>query len=127
MGAGLAGLIVLVNILIADVCDEDELRTGTRREGMYFGINGLFIRLAVSLQALVVSSMLHFAGYDAYLPVQPDTAILAFRALLTAIPITALTLSWLCLRAYPLHGARLEAVKSAVERLHAKKAARTEV
>jgi GPH family glycoside/pentoside/hexuronide:cation symporter len=125
MGAGLAGLIVLVNVLIADVCDEDELRTGTRREGMYFGINGLFIRLAISLQALVVSGMLHFGGYDAYLPTQPAGAILAFRVLMTAIPIAALALSWLCLKAYPLHGERLDAVRSAVERLHAKKAAQS--
>ncbi len=124
MGTGLAGLIVLVNILLADVCDEDELRTGTRREGMYFGINGLFIRLAISLQALVVSGMLHFGGYDAYLEVQPDSAILALRSLMTAVPIAALAVTWLCLRAYPLHGARLEAVKDAVERLHAEKAAR---
>ncbi|HSW10903.1 MAG TPA: MFS transporter [Bacillota bacterium] len=125
MGAGLAGLIVLVNILIADVCDEDELHTGTRREGMYFGINGLFIRLAISLQALVVTGMLHFGGYDAYLAVQPAGAILAFRALMTVVPIAALVLTWLCLRAYPLHGARLDAMRNAVERLHAEKAARS--
>ncbi len=124
MGIGLAGLIVLVNILLADVTDEDELATGTRREGMYFGVNGFFIRLAISLQALVMAGMLRLGGYDAHLAVQPAGAVLTLRLLMTAVPIAALALAMWCLYLYPLHGKRLAEVKSAVAELHARKAAR---
>jgi GPH family glycoside/pentoside/hexuronide:cation symporter len=34
---GLAGLLVLLDVLIADVVDEDELKTGVRREGCTSG------------------------------------------------------------------------------------------
>jgi len=43
---GLAGLLVAPDLLISDLIDEDETVTGTRREGMYFGINGFVIRFA---------------------------------------------------------------------------------
>ena len=45
LGLGLPGLMLLLDVLISDVIDEDELRSGARREGMYFGVHALFIRL----------------------------------------------------------------------------------
>ena len=45
---GLAGLLVLLDVLENDVVDEDEIKTGVRREGMYFGVNGFMIRLGIS-------------------------------------------------------------------------------
>lgn len=50
LGIGLSG-ILLLDVFISDVVDEDELRTGARREGMYFGINGFMIRLGISAQS----------------------------------------------------------------------------
>jgi GPH family glycoside/pentoside/hexuronide:cation symporter len=43
-GLSLAGLMMLSDLLIAELVDADELTTGTRREGLYFGMNGLVIR-----------------------------------------------------------------------------------
>ena len=37
-GLGLAGPLTLTNILFAQVADEDELKTGTRREGAFLGL-----------------------------------------------------------------------------------------
>jgi len=123
MGAGLAGLLMLTDLLIADVVDEDELGTGVRREGMYFGMNGFVIRFAVSIQSLILTQTLRASGYVPDLPSQPGSVLLGLRLLMTAVPIIALAIAFLATRAYPLHGDRLVQVKARVMRLHEEKRA----
>lgn len=111
LGLGLAGLMLLFDVLLADIIDEDELRTGRRREGMYFGANALFIRLGVSAQALVMSQVLRASGYDPNLPAQPASVATGIRLLVAAVPIAALVLALLVIRMYPLHGENLARIK----------------
>jgi GPH family glycoside/pentoside/hexuronide:cation symporter len=110
MGLGLAGILLLLDVLISDVIDEDEVRTGRRREGMYFGINGFMIRLGVSLTGLVSGLVLDRTGYNADLAVQPPAAVSGLRLLVGALPVAAVALAILLLLAYPLSGARLSKV-----------------
>ncbi|MCR4403049.1 MAG: MFS transporter [Firmicutes bacterium] len=111
LGLGLAGLMLLFDVLIADVIDEDEVRTGRRREGMYFGANALFIRLGVSAQALVMSQVLKASGYDPNLAAQPPSVETGVRFLTAGVPVIALVLAFLVLRMYPLHGDTLAMIK----------------
>ncbi len=46
MGFGYGGMIYFVYLIIADVVDEDELKTKVRREGNFFGITTFFMRLS---------------------------------------------------------------------------------
>lgn len=111
LGVGLAGLMLLFDVLLADVIDEDELRTGRRREGMYFGANALFIRLGESVKALVLSTVLRASGYDPNLAAQPPSVVTGIRLLVTGIPIAALVLALVVLKMYPLHGEALARIK----------------
>ncbi len=111
VGIGVAGLMLLFDVLLADVIDEDELRTGRRREGMYFGANALFIRLGISAQALVMSQIMKASGYDANLAAQPASVVTGIRLLMTAVPAGALLLALAVLRTYPLHGENLARIK----------------
>lgn len=121
---GLAGLMVLLDIFIADVTDEDEVRTGVRREGMYFGVNGFMIRLGISMNAVIMGSILDSFGYNPNLPEQPASALLGMRLLMTLIPIAAVALALLIFRYYPLEGERLREIKMKVNALHLEKASR---
>jgi len=112
VGIGLAGLMLLLDILLADVIDEDSVRTGQRREGMYFGSNGMFIRLGVSVQALVLSQVMTAYGYDPLLQVQPDSLVVGIRLLVTVIPIFALLAAFFILQLYPLYGEALLRLKN---------------
>ena len=48
--------------MVADIADEDELRTGQRREGTFFGINSFLVQDAASLAVLVSGILVdHFA------------------------------------------------------------------
>lgn len=111
LGIGLAGLILLFDVLLADVIDEDQVRTGRRREGMYFGANALFIRLGVSAQALVMSQVLKASGYNPHLAVQPPSVEIGIRFLMAGVPVIALALAYLVLRMYPLYGETLAGIK----------------
>lgn len=110
LGVGLASLMMVIDILISDVVDEDELKTGVRREGMYFGVHGFVIRLGIALQGLVFTAVLTWGGYvpDA---AQTERAVLAIRSLLTIVPWVALALSFIAISLYPLHGRRLAEVR----------------
>lgn len=109
---GLAGLLVLLDILIADIVDEDEVKTGVRREGMYFGVNGFMIRLGISLNAIIMGNVLNAFGYDPNLAVQPASALTGMRLLMTLVPMLAMAVSLLIFRHYPLEGERLEEIKA---------------
>lgn len=124
IGVGLAGLLMLTDILVADVVDEDELQTGVRREGMYFGMNGFVIRFAISVQSLLLTQTLNITGYTPDLLIQPDSVLLGLRVMMSAVPFIALLVAFLATKAYPLDGSRLAQIKKQVALLHKEKAAR---
>jgi len=118
---GLAGLLLLLDILLSDIIDEDELATGVRREGMYFGINGFLIRFGFVLQGWVFGTVLTVTGFVPDVA-QIPSAIAGLRLLMSFVPIAGLIGAFICLVFYPLHGARLAQVKEQVARLHEEKA-----
>ncbi len=127
-GLSLAGLLMLTNPLLADITDEDEVLHGARREGMFFGMNGLIIRLAFVIQGILTAVIFTLTGYvnpsaGVLYPAQPDTALFGMRLLTGGIPAIALVLAFLLLGGYTLHGARAAQVRAAAEALQATKRA----
>lgn len=123
-GFGLAGLLMLTDLLIADIVDDDELNTGRRREGMFFGMNGFVIRFAFTLQGLIIGLALEVSGYipasaAALYPQQPAAALWAMRLLIGGIPALAALGAFFILRSYSLHDERLRQVHARVAARHA--------
>ncbi len=114
IGIGLGGLVLIGDVIMTEVVDEDEVKTGHQRAGMYFGMSGFIITLSGLLVASSFGTMMPAFGYDTLLDVQPASVDLGFRLFLT-IPTTigfllAIFLLWL----YPLHGKRLQEIQAAV-------------
>jgi Na+/melibiose symporter-like transporter len=61
---GLQGCWLMVSSMVADVCDEDELKTGLRREGMFGAINGFALKAALSVTALIGGFLLQYTGFN---------------------------------------------------------------
>ncbi|MNZ86421.1 Glucuronide carrier protein [compost metagenome] len=103
IGAGLAGLLVLLDVLLSEIIDEDERRTNMRREGMYFGMNGFIVKWGVSLQAVILGFILESTGYvrDA---VQSEAALWGIRSMLSVIPFCALMIALVFFYLYPIRG-----------------------
>lgn len=62
---GLQGCWLMVSSMVADICDEDELKSGLRREGMFGAVNGFALKAALALTALIGGVLLQFSGFDA--------------------------------------------------------------
>ncbi|HOG45009.1 MAG TPA: MFS transporter [Anaerolineae bacterium] len=125
-GFGLAGPQTLTNVLFAQVADEDELRSGTRREGAFFGVNALLTKPAQSIALALMPFILeatHFVTREAnqgqiFLN-QPAEALFGIRVVMGLIPGVAMLLGALILAWYPLRGRYLEKVQRQVLDLHA--------
>jgi glycoside/pentoside/hexuronide:cation symporter, GPH family len=122
-GLVLAGLLMLPDLLIADLVDADELVTGCRREGMYFGMNGFVIRFAFAIQGLLLGAVLAQTGYVAptegvLYPDQPAAAILGIRLLIAGLPALAALVALLLLQGYSLRDQQLTAVQEELARRH---------
>jgi len=130
-GFGLAGPQTLTNLLFAQVADEDELRSGVRREGSFFGVNALLTKPAQSVALALQPFILQATGFVtresnqgvAYLN-QPPEALFGIRALIGLIPGVAMLIGAVLLAWFPLRGAYLGRVQADVLALHAEKHAR---
>jgi GPH family glycoside/pentoside/hexuronide:cation symporter len=111
LGVGLAGLILMGDVIVADVIDEDEMHTGQRREGMYFSMSKFIMTLSGSIVALWFGWIASAYGYDSALAVQPDSVAAGFRVFMTVPVIVSSILAIIALLFYPLHGERLQKVK----------------
>jgi GPH family glycoside/pentoside/hexuronide:cation symporter len=127
-GFGLSGPQTLTNILFAQVADEDELRSGVRREGAFFGMNALVTKPAQSLALAIPPFLLeatHFVTREANNNVifldQPASAIFGMKIFVGLVPGIAMLLGALILFWFPLRGERLARMQHDLLELHARK------
>lgn len=62
-GLGLTSYFILPNAIISEIIDEDELITGYRREGMYFGVQGFLERIPSGLSGFVLGLWISYLYY----------------------------------------------------------------
>jgi len=123
MGVGFGGLIYFIYLIIADVIDEDELKTGVRREGAFFGITNFFMRLSMILSIVTIGIVFVQVGWEDYDPLIDVT--LALRFLFIVVPGIALGLSLICLYFFPYSKSYVQEMKIKLEQLHKEKGERT--
>lgn len=111
IGIGFAGIFLMDNMLIADVIDEDEVRTGLRREAMYTGMNGMVITLSTAIVSVAFGAISSAFGYDSSLASQPDSVADGFRVFMALLPCVGCAMAFVVLLSYPLHGERLREMK----------------
>lgn len=119
VGIGLGGLILIGDVIMSEVIDEDEVKTGHQRAGMYFGMSGFVITLGGLLVSTVFALVMPAFGYDTLLDVQPATVDLGFRIFLTVPTTIGLLLSMLLLWMYPLHGKYFAEIKETLDKKRA--------
>jgi len=127
-GFGLAGPQTLSNVLFAQVADEDELRSGQRREGAFFGVNALITKPAQSIAIWVTPFILERTKFvtrasnlgEIFLN-QPPDAIMGIKIFTGVIPGAACLLGAVILIFYPLRAKYLKEVQQKVLTLHREK------
>lgn len=128
VGIGLAGAMFYVDIIIGRIIDEDELKTGHRRQGSFYGVNSLINRYSTILVVLVIAGVLTGYGWADYvlgLQEGADTASLeqGLRILMSIANIAGILLVIILLLIFPLHGDRWKKIQAdlTVQRSNIKK------
>jgi len=122
VGAANSGITLVRDIVLSDVIDEDELRTGRRREGSYFGVNAFIERLVMVLIGVSSGLVLGLSGYNAELTAQPPSVAWGIRLGMGLLPFVALAIFLAALRFYPLGKEQVVALKGRLDALHHEKA-----
>jgi GPH family glycoside/pentoside/hexuronide:cation symporter len=121
VGFGYGGITYFIYLLIADVVDEDELKTGVRREGIFFGITNFFKRLSMIPVVVAISLVFISTGWETYTPNPNVDVITGIKILVVLFPGLALGLSLICLYFYPYSKERVEEIKKGLSELHQQK------
>ncbi|MCP4357103.1 MAG: MFS transporter [Chloroflexi bacterium] len=106
-GAGASVAYLIPWSMLPDVVDVDELNTGLRREGVYYGFFVFLQKLGISLGLAISNLVFDWAGYinavpgEAF-PVQPDAVQLALRLFVSFVPAVILLLSFPIVYKYPI-------------------------
>jgi GPH family glycoside/pentoside/hexuronide:cation symporter len=64
MGFPAAILMIIPNVILSELCDVDYKKTGERREGMYFGVQGFFMKLNLGLSTASLALLYSIFGKD---------------------------------------------------------------
>jgi GPH family glycoside/pentoside/hexuronide:cation symporter len=97
--------------MLPDVIEQDELETGVRREGLFYGFFVFLQKFGLSLGLAISNFVLDAAGYitpvaGAAPPAQPEPVLLALRVFVSFLPAAVLLVSFLAVRAYPINRER---------------------
>lgn len=107
-GVGVATAYLVPWSMLPDVIELDELETGKRREGAYYGFFVLLQKVGLAVGLFLVSQALALAGYITPPPgttapiVQPDSALLAIRLMIGPIPAVILAAGILLVYLFPI-------------------------
>jgi glycoside/pentoside/hexuronide:cation symporter, GPH family len=101
---GIMGFWLMFSSMTADICDDDELKNGTRREGMFSAVYAWVAKVAISLALGLGGVVIALTGFQQSLGgSQPPSAMMALRIIYTVLPIVCYAAAFVALRYYPLN------------------------
>lgn len=115
-GASIAQLIVGIGTAMADIADENELLTGRRQEGVFFGAAAFATKCSAALGSYLAGLVLVLIDWPVGSGVRTALDVPGEVLLLLAIwsgPVTSLLAlpGLICLRGYRLNRSRLKAIQ----------------
>jgi GPH family glycoside/pentoside/hexuronide:cation symporter len=109
---------MIMNSMLADVCDVDELACGQQRQAFYGAVFVTCDKAAMALTMLVQGFLVAASGYSAKLAVQaPETISFWMKALLYTQPVGFL-LGFVCILFYPITRAKALEVRARIDARH---------
>jgi len=121
VGIGIAGALVVRDVTIGVIIDEDELRTGARREGNFYGINGFIIKLSNVLVFVSIALVFTGTGWGEYVPNPGTDIIFGLRALMFIFPAAVLGIGIIFILLFPITKQKYNQITEDAKLLHEKK------
>lgn len=104
--------------MLPEIVDLDEVKSHTRREGMFSAIHSWTMKMGNSLAVIAAGFILNASGFDATRPVQPASTVLLLRLFYTFIPAAALLTGSLIMMNYPITEKRALKIRYQLDRRH---------
>jgi GPH family glycoside/pentoside/hexuronide:cation symporter len=106
-GAGAAVAYLIPWSMMPDVIEFDELTTGLRREGIFYGFMVFLQKTSIAVAIFLVGRGLSLAGYitpteAVQAPVQPESALASIRLFIGPVPAVILAISLVVVYFYPI-------------------------
>ncbi len=115
-GIGLGGSPYFIDRHISNIADDDELRTGERREGSYYGVHALFVRLSTILSIASIAIVLSTNGWYVYDPVSvTPELVFGLKSLMSLFPMGALIIGIIILIFFPLGKKQVEKLQAGLK------------
>ena len=127
-GITIGGLVLARALMWADVIDEDETKTGVRREGVYAGIGEPVGKISQVIIATGMAFILSLFGYVSGLepPDQPPSVGRGIRLGMAIFPVIFTAMMLAFLKFYPLGKERVDEIGEKIEEMHVEKAKKLE-
>jgi len=128
-GVGISVCYLIPNAMLPDVIEWDELRTGKRREGIYYGLCVFLQKLALAGGSYAVGWILSSAGYVPTSPgepppVQPATVPEAVRWAIGPAPALLLIFGMVLAALFPINRQRHARMVALLKKISARKMAK---
>lgn len=102
LGLGMASHWVMPFAMLPDIIEHDQLTTGERREGVFYGVYGLIDKIARTLAIVILSGTLELFHYVPVTVQTPET-VLGIRLIFGPIPAVLIFLAIIILAYYPIN------------------------
>jgi GPH family glycoside/pentoside/hexuronide:cation symporter len=106
---------LIMNSMLADVCDVDELKSGHRREAFYGAVFVTCDKIAMGVAMLLQGFLLKASGFDAKHAVQSAETIAQWMRWLLLTQPTGFILGLIVISFYPLAKARSLAIRAELD------------
>lgn len=128
-GLGFSAQWVCPHAMIPDVIEYDELMTGERREGVYYGVQATATKVTGALASAVIGWVLKLSGYEkGATAAPPESAVMAMRVLFALVPAIFLLICVPLLIKYPItKKAHAEVMRQLEEKRASQKEEKVEV
>jgi GPH family glycoside/pentoside/hexuronide:cation symporter len=123
VGVGLGGSLYLYDQGIAEIIDDDEVRSGisVRREGAYYGVVALFNRLSGAINLIVLALIFVNAGWGDYQFRDQSVAPIILPIVTIFWPVIILLVALVLLYFYPIDQERVKENEEMRDTLHEEK------
>ncbi len=122
LGIGLAGVLIVRDITIAAIIDEDELKTGVRREGNFYGINGFIVKFSNVVVFLSIGLVFIGTDWNIFdLSTAEYGVEFGLRSLMVILPIIFLIIGIIAMRYFPIDKEKYTQLTEDARKLHAEK------
>lgn len=116
MTPGNACFWMLIASVRADICDHDELQTGTRSEGMFSAVHTWAMKASYSIVFASSGFILVWTGFNQELGgSQSENTFFFMRLLFTSVPTLSIMVGMVLVMIYPLNKQRMSEIRLELE------------